>query len=209
MIAASQPPQRLTPSDYLTWEAQQPLKYEYLHGTAYAMTGGTLNHNAIAVNLTAALKPHLRGKGCKVFMADAKVEVTSSGPYFYPDIVVTCHPQDQQANDLIRYPSVIIEVLSPSTASFDRGEKFKWYRRIATLQEYVLIDTEQISLDCYRRQPSGTWELMPIPRDTPTTDTADTEPFQLTSLDFQCPLALIYEGIDLPDVPPYQSLLNL
>jgi Uma2 family endonuclease len=209
MIAATPTPHRFTPTDYLTWEAQQPLKHEYLYGTAYAMTGGTLAHNAIAVNLTTAIKPHLRGKGYKVFMADAKVEVSNTGPYFYPDIVVTCHPQDQHANDLIRYPSAIIEVLSPSTASFDRGEKFKWYRRIATLQEYVLIDAEQISIDYYRRQPSGTWELIPIPSDAVTSNIPDSDIFQLTSLDFQCPLSLIYEGVDLPDVPPYQSFLNL
>lgn len=209
MIAATPTPQRFTAADYLVWEAQQPLKYEYLQGLAHAMTGGTLAQNSIAVNLTTALKPHLRGKGCKVFMADAKVEVSSTGPYFYPDVVVTCHPQDQQANDLIRFPSAIIEVLSPSTASFDRGEKFKWYRRISTLQEYVLIDAEQISIDCYRRNASGTWELIPVPSDALIPESSDTEALRLTSLDFQCPLSLIYEGIDLPDTPPYESLLNL
>ncbi|NJN85611.1 MAG: Uma2 family endonuclease [Leptolyngbyaceae cyanobacterium SL_7_1] len=208
MIVTTPTPHRFSPADYLTWEAQQPLKYEYLQGVAYAMTGGTLAYNSIAVNLTTALKPHLRGKGCKVFMADAKVEVSSQGPYFYPDVVVTCHPHDQHANDLIRDPSVIIEVLSPSTASFDRGDKFKCYRRIPTLQDYVLVDAEQVSVDCYRRQASGTWELLPLPSDA-TSDSLDGELFRLASLDFECPLSLIYEGVDLLDVPPYQSLLNL
>lgn len=125
----------MSPETYLEWEAQQPLKYEYIQGQAYAMTGGTLPHNDIAVNLTAALKPFLRGKGCKVRMADAKVGITEQGPYFYPDIVVSCDQRDRKALKVIRYPQLIVEVLSPGTEGFDRGDKFKFYRRIQTLQE--------------------------------------------------------------------------
>ena len=127
--------QWMPPDAYLAWEAEQPVKHEYINGQVYAMTGGTLPHNDIAVNLTTILKTALRGRGCKVRMADAKVKVSERGPYFYPDVVVSCDDRDRRAITAIAYPTLIIEVLSPSTAAFDRGDKFKFYRQIPTLQE--------------------------------------------------------------------------
>ncbi len=138
--------QPLSPAEYLAWEAEQPNKHEYINGKVYAMAGGTLPHNDIAVNLTSALRETLRGTGCKVQMADAKVRISASGPYFYPDMVVSCDERDRRATDAISYPMLIVEVLSPSTAGFDRGDKFKFYRRISTLREYVLIDVEKVGV---------------------------------------------------------------
>ena len=186
----------MTPEDYLAWEAEQPIKYEYIDGEPYAMAGGTLPHNAIAVNLTTVLRNRLRGTGCKVYMADAKVRISTAGPYFYPDLVVSCDERDRRATDAIHYPKLIIEVLSPSTAGFDRGDKFKFYRRIPTLQEYVLIDTEKVGVDCYRKTSAGKWELTAYPDDA-----ADVENpiLELVSLDFQCPLALVYEEVEFPE----------
>jgi Uma2 family endonuclease len=193
MIAQVQHP-LMTPAEYLAWETEQPIKHEYINGEVYAMAGGTLSHNDIAVNLTAILRNTLRGSGCKVRMSDAKVKVSERGPYFYPDLVVSCDDRDRQATDAIRYPKLIVEVLSPSTAGFDRGDKFKFYRRISTLQEYVLIDAEKIGVDCYRKTNAGKWELTAYPEDM-----ADVENpiLELVSLDFQCPLALIYEEVEL------------
>lgn len=133
----------MSPQEYLAWEEEQPLKYEYIYGEAYAMTGGTLPHNSIAVNITTALRTHLRGKGCKVFMADAKVSVSEKGPYFYPDVVVSCEERDRRALKMVQYPCLILEVFSPGTEGYDRGDKFKFYRRLKTLQEYVLVDAEK------------------------------------------------------------------
>ena len=116
----------MTLAQYLDWEPQQLEKYEYLNGEAYAMTGGTIPHNRIAINLIAALHPHLRDRGCLVLGSDAKVVISESGPSFYPDVVVTCDPRDRTAIAAIRYPSLIIEVLSPGTESFDRGDKFRF-----------------------------------------------------------------------------------
>jgi Uma2 family endonuclease len=191
--------QHFTPPEYLDWEAQQPVKYEYLNGEVYAMTGGTLAHNDIALNLYAALRSHVRARKCRINVADAKVEV-SSRAYFYPDVVVSCHPQDQRAIDLIRHPTLIIEVLSPSTAGFDRGDKFKAYRRIASLQEYILVDAETMNVDCYRRstyasQPhQSTWELTAYSPEENPTDSSNPE-IVFTSIDFQCLLSLIYEEV--------------
>jgi Uma2 family endonuclease len=194
MIAQVHPP-LMTPAEYLPWEAEQLLKHEYINGKVYAMTGITLPHNDIALNLTSVLRNALRGKGYKVRMAGAKVKVSELGPYFYPDLVVSCDDLDRQATDAIRYPKLIVEVLSPSTAGFDRGDKFKFYRRISTLQEYVLIDAEKIGIDCYRKTSTGKWELTAYPEDTAD---AENPILELVSLDFQCPLALVYEEVEFP-----------
>ncbi|HEY9644837.1 MAG TPA: Uma2 family endonuclease [Chroococcidiopsis sp.] len=194
MIANAQP-QGFTPAEYLAWEAEQPIRHEYINGEVYAMTGGTLPHNDIAVNLISALRGFLRGTGCKARMADAKVRVSEQGPYFYPDVVVSCDERDRRATDAVYYPKLIIEVLSPSTAGFDRGDKFKFYRRIPTLQEYVLVDAEKVGVDCYRKTSAGKWELTAYPDDAAD---AENPILELVSLDFRCPLALVYEEVELP-----------
>jgi Uma2 family endonuclease len=194
MIANAQR-QPMSLAEYLAWESEQPIKHEYINGEVYAMTGGTLPHNDIALNLYSQLRPHLRERGCRGNIADVKVRVSAAGPYFYPDLVVSCDERDRRATEAIQYPKLIIEVLSPSTAGFDRGDKFKFYRRIPTLQEYVLIDAEKVGVDCYRKTSTGKWELTAYPEDA-----ADGENpiLELVSLDFQCPLALVYEEVELP-----------
>lgn len=186
----------LSPEAYLEWEAQQPIKHEYLNGEAYAMTGGTLAHNDVAVNLTTLLKSFLRGKGCKVRMADAKVGVTTKGPFFYPDVVVTCDSRDRSAKTIVQHPCLIIEVLSPGTEGYDRGEKFKRYRNIETLQEYVLVNADSMGVEIYRLNAAGKWELTPyFPEAEPEPITVD-----FASLNFQCKLTDIYEEVEfLPE----------
>lgn len=176
----------ISPQDYLDWEATQEIKHAYVDGDVFAMTGGTVAHNLIALNLASALKAHLRGKGCRVFIADVKVEVSETGPYHYPDVMVSCDPRDNNAIKLIRYPCLIVEVLSPSTANYDRGDKFTHYRQIPTVQEYVLIDTHQISVDRYRRLAPDHWDLQ--------TYSADSV-LDLTSVDWQESIALLYEDV--------------
>ena len=176
----------IPPQDYLDWEATQEIKHAYVDGDVFAMTGGTVAHNLIALNLASALKAHLRGKGCRVFIADVKVEVSETGPYHYPDVMVSCDPRDNNAIKLIRYPCLIVEVLSPSTANYDRGDKFTHYRQIPTVQEYVLIDTHQISVDRYRRLAPDHWDLQ--------TYSADSV-LDLTSVDWQESIALLYEDV--------------
>ncbi|MGP1382592.1 MAG: Uma2 family endonuclease [Thainema sp.] len=176
----------MSPQDYLDWEATQEIKHAYVDGDVFAMTGGTVAHNLIAGNLFALLKAHLRGKGCRVFIADVKVEVSETGPYHYPDVMVSCDPRDNNAVKLIRYPCLIVEVLSPSTANYDRGDKFMHYRQIPTVQEYVLIDAHQISVDRYRRLAPDHWDLQ--------TYSADSV-LDLTSVDWQESIALLYEDV--------------
>lgn len=187
MVATPQP-KYMTPQEYLDWEEQQPIKYEYINGEVYAMTGGTLAHNSIALNLASNLKTHVRGKGCKVFMADAKLGVSEKGPFHYPDVMVTCDERDKNAKKVIYHPSIIVEVLSPSTESFDRGKKFQQYRRISTLKEYVLISAEQLTVEAFRLNDRGIWELYTY---------MEGEEMYLNSVDFRCAIELLYEDVVL------------
>lgn len=187
MVATPQP-KYMTPQEYLDWEEQQPIKYEYINGEVYAMTGGTLAHNSIALNLASNLKTHVRGKGCKVFMADAKLGVSENGPFHYPDVMVTCDERDRNAKKVIYHPSIIVEVLSPSTESFDRGKKFQQYRRISTLREYVLISAEQLTVEVFRLNDRGIWELYTY---------MEGEEMYLNSVDFRCAIELLYEDVVL------------
>ncbi|MEG3863805.1 Uma2 family endonuclease [Microcoleus sp. herbarium12] len=199
--------QFMTPQEYLDWEEQQPIKYEYMKGEVFAMTGGILPHNSIAVNLTSALKNHLRGKGCKVFMADAKVGVSQNGPFHYPDVMVSCDPQDQRARKVIYHPCLIVEVLSPGTEAFDRGQKFRNYRQIETLKEYVLIEADRLNVECYRINEKGKWELTAYSLDATTTDETEVE-VDFPSVDFRCPISLLYEDVVFPEDNPEDSADN-
>ncbi|MCJ8279289.1 MAG: Uma2 family endonuclease [Rivularia sp. ALOHA_DT_140] len=151
--------QYMSPQEYLEWEKTQELRYEYIDGEVFAMTGGTKPHNRIAFNLGAELDNFLAKKGCEFFISDVKVQVSEAGPYHYPDVVVTCDERDKESIDMVQYPCLIVEVLSPSTEAFDRGKKFTRYRQSNTLQEYVLIESDEIAVECFRRNDEGLWVL--------------------------------------------------
>jgi Uma2 family endonuclease len=193
MIATPDKP-HMTPAEYLAWEEQQELRYEYLDGVVYprndiiGMTGGTLPHNDIALNLYSALRVPMRTRGCRVNVADVKVQIGNNGAFFYPDLLVSRHPQDLTALKFVCYPIAIVEVLSPATESYDRGAKFAYYRRLESLREYVLISSDRINVELFRLNDRQKWELTPYsPGDT----------LELVSLDFACPIELLYEAVDL------------
>ena len=185
-MVASSDTSYMSPSEYLEWEEQQDIKYEYINGEVFAMTGGTIPHTTIALNLASGLKNHLRGGNCRPFMADAKVGISENGPFTYPDVVVSCHPKDKKAINFIQFPSLVVEVLSQSTEAYDRGGKFQLYRQIPTLQEYVLISADKVGLDCFRLNDRGLWELHPF---------VEGNEVYLVSVDFRFPLSLVYEDV--------------
>ncbi len=195
MIARTQ---YFSPQEYLEWEAEQPLKYEYVNGQVFAMTGETIPHNQVAINLATLLKNHLGGRGCKILGGDAKVAIADNGPFHYPDVSVTCDNRDRNARQYIRYPCLIVEVLSPSTESEDRGRKFRHYRRIETLQEYFLIDPLSPSVECYRRNDRGNWELIHTFMETSTFTDNDPK-FDIVSVGLNVPLSLLYSDIELTE----------
>jgi Uma2 family endonuclease len=186
MIALKEDFPHFTPAEYLAWEEQQEFRHEFVDGNIYAMTGGTINHSAIAVNLIATLKNHLRGSGCQVLNSDAKVQTIESNSYCYPDVSVTCDARDRHADRFISHPCLIIEVLSPSTEAYDRGDKFRLYRRSPDLQEYVLVSTHEICLDVYQRNERSRWELMSY---------GAGDCVELKSINLTFPIAQIYEDI--------------
>ncbi|KZL50900.1 MULTISPECIES: Uma2 family endonuclease [Cyanophyceae] len=189
MIAIPQQPPKMTVQEYLEWEPQQDIRYEYVNGKIFAMTGGTIPHNDIALNLYTALRPHLRSKGCRVNVSDVKVQVTPNSPYYYPDLIVSCDSQDLKAHKFIQYPQIIVEVLSPGTSARDRGEKLSDYLKMPTLQEYLLIDSEKIAVERYSRGEGRMWLYYPyIPGDIIT----------LASIDFEFPIELLYENVIFP-----------
>nr|WP_264308954.1 Uma2 family endonuclease [[Leptolyngbya] sp. PCC 7376] len=182
----------MTPEEYLAWEEQQEYRYEYIDGEIIAMTGGSLAHNDIALNLYSLLRPHLKKRGCRINVADVKVQGKANSRYFYPDLVISCHPEDKQAKKWIQYPSTIIEVLSPSTANYDKSRKLKLYRQIPSLQEYILIDSQKVSVEMYQRQTGKMWGY---------TDYGLDEILTIPSIEFECSVALLYEDAILEDVP--------
>ncbi len=179
-----------TPDEYLKWEPQQEIKYEYVDGEVLAMTGGTIPHNDIALNIATALKAYLRGKKCKTSMADAKLGITENGPFHYPDVMVSCDERDRHATKFIQHPCLIVEVLSESTAAYDRGDEFKKYRRIKTLQEYVLIEQDTVTIDRYKLNEHGIWELHSYEQG---------DEIHLDSVDFSFPISLLYEDVEIPE----------
>ncbi|AFY36669.1 protein of unknown function DUF820 [[Leptolyngbya] sp. PCC 7376] len=192
MIAVADFPRKMTPEEYLAWEEQQEYRYEYIDGEIIAMTGGSLAHNDIALNLYSLLRPHLKKRGCRINVADVKVQGKANSRYFYPDLVISCHPEDKQAKKWIQYPSTIIEVLSPSTANYDKSRKLKLYRQIPSLQEYILIDSQKVSVEMYQRQTGKMWGY---------TDYGLDEILTIPSIEFECSVALLYEDAILEDVP--------
>lgn len=122
MIATPQQPPKMTIEEYLEWEPQQDIRYEYVNGEIFAMTGGTIPQNDIVLNLYRALYPHLRSRGCRVNVSDVKVQVSPKSIYYYPDVIVSCDPQDLNARKFIQKPKLIAEVLSPGTSAKDRGK---------------------------------------------------------------------------------------
>jgi Uma2 family endonuclease len=151
----------ITPQEYLEIERQAATKSEYLDGEIFAMSGATRSHNVIVRNLSRGLNPRQYGKPCEVYTNDMRVEVSPTGLYTYPDLVVVCgDPQFKDpSEDTLLNPTVIIEVLSKSTASYDRGEKFEQYCRLPSLTDYLLVSQDRAAVEHRTRQVDNTWQL--------------------------------------------------
>ena len=174
----------ISKEDYLEGEKVSPIKHEYRKGHVYAMTGAKNAHVLISLNLASILKEHLLKTECLTFMADTKLRLEEANCYYYPDVVVTCDERDINSNaDFILYPSLIVEVLSTSTAKFDRGEKFADYQTSPNLREYVLVNQSQKQVECFRLNEEGIWVSQVY-------GLGDEVEFK--SLDFRCPIDSIY-----------------
>ncbi|MCL6751557.1 Uma2 family endonuclease [Nostoc sp. CCCryo 231-06] len=148
----------MSAEEYLVWEPTQEERYEYWDGEVVMMSGATRNHNRISLNFSKFLDDALTDRSCEVYIVDVKVQVEPGQKYFYPDVVVTCDERDTDPQ-LVQFPCLIIEVLSPSTEAADRGKKFAKYRQSPTLQEYVLVQVAQPIVEVFRRNEQGKWVL--------------------------------------------------
>lgn len=177
-------------TDYLDNEAASATKHEFVAGEVFAMAGASKRHGTLAGNAFIALRQHLRGKPCAVFMADMKVRVKADTAYYYPDVVASCDPSDLSPDapkDHLQAPTLVVEVLSDSTEAVDRREKLLSYRRLPSLNEYVLIDQNKVWVEVFRRTPAG-W----------TQDIYEAgEMVQLRSVDLDLPMAELYADTDI------------
>jgi Uma2 family endonuclease len=179
-----------TLEDYLALEASSSTKHEFLAGQIYGMAGGTPEHAALKSAVTGLLFPKLRGGPCRLYDADLRVRVMSSGLYTYPDLTVICGPAERDSVDKssIVNPSVIVEVTSPSTQAYDRGDKFEHYKTIPTLREYLIVSHDERRLELWERSPQGTWEQ---------TVTGNGEVAQLSAVGATLAVAELYEAAGL------------
>ena len=173
--------------EYLAAEQHSPVRHEYIGGNVYAMAGASDRHNLISGNIYAMLHSHLRGKACRVFMADVKLrmQVRGENVFCYPDLMAVCDSRDTD-RFFKRFPKVLVEVLSEATERTDRGEKFLSYTQIDTLEEYALVGQDRMEITLFRRANRWKAELTSRPE----------EVLRLQSLEFTMPLAAVYEALE-------------
>ena len=152
----------MTAADYLLWEAGQTERHEFVGGETFAMAGAEDRHVTVTGNVYMALRQHLTSTPCRTFATDMRLHVAALGNYFYPDVMVTCSAADVASPLAKSEPKLIVEVLSPSTAAYDRGLKFSHCRNLPSLQEYVLVDIDTRAVDCYALGSDGLWVLHPF-----------------------------------------------
>jgi Uma2 family endonuclease len=162
LVVPVQPSRHFTPEEYLDLEIEADYRSEYINGEIYVMAGASEEHNIIAGNIYAALRPELRGSPCRMFMSEMRVKVEATELYTYPDVVVVCGEREYEVarrGMSLLNPVLIVEVLSESTEAYDRGARFQHYRQIPTLREYLLVAQEKQQIERFFRTDSGEWLL--------------------------------------------------
>ncbi len=192
-MAQPKPVPRYTPAEYLAQERAAETKSEYLDGEIFAMAGASRRHNLITGNVIRELGGQLRQRSCEVYPSDMRVRVPATDLYTYPDVVVVCEdPQFEDAElDVLLNPTLLVEVLSPSTAGYDRGIKFDGYRTIESLREVLFIAQESVYVVHYVRQDDGTWIL------TEVRDPQDRVP--VASIEAQLLLSEVYAKVQFDE----------
>ena len=198
---ASQQQPTCTPEQYLARERMAETKSEFFDGRTYAMSGASRSHARITTNLIAALHGQLRGRTCDVFTSDLKVRVSQTGLYTYPDATVVCgeaHFADD-AFDVLLNPTLVVEVLSPSTEAYDRGQKFAHYMRLPSIREYVLVAQSRMRVERFTRRDDGqAWVLTVAEGADATVD--------LPSIGCVLRVGDLYERVDLPPATPLRAV---
>lgn len=179
----------VSPEDYLRLEREAEEKHEYVGGKVWAMAGAGYAHNRICANLTGELHVQLRGKPCFVVGSDQRLQVLNASAFVYPDLTVVCgQPEfnEEKKPDTLLNPTLLVEVLSPSTSQYDRSDKFMLYRQIPSLRQYLVLDSLAVQAELYTLDEPGRWVL------TETRDLGAT--LALTSIGCEVALAEVYAG---------------
>ena len=180
--------------DYLAAEREElEIRHEFVAGEVFAMVGATVNHNIIVTNIVRELVSQTKGRPCLVFSTDLRVRIEEADASTYPDVLALCGEMQLYDNrrDVLLNPSLIVEVLSPSTEAYDRGGKVAIYRRLPTLREYLLVSQDKVAAELYVRQPDGRWLLSEY-------NAPDAE-VPLESIDCRLALLEIYDKVELTD----------
>ncbi len=193
--------QHYTIDEYLIMERDSQEKHEYRDGEIVAMAGGTYEHGQVIVNLLGELHVRLKGNPCHVHESNTRVRIARKALYCYPDITVICGPPQFDPLDTgrktVTNPRLVIEVLSPTTEAYDRGDKFTRYREIESFQEYILVSADRAMVEGYFRQGDGTWLF--------TVSAGREATARFRSIGVELPLAEIYAGVEFPPAPPEES----
>lgn len=186
----------ISEEEFWALEEGSEVKHEYFNGEIFAMSGGTNRHVVLSSNALAALIYQLRGRKCRAVSSDQAIRIENSGLITYPDVSVYCEPNrfEGRGDLALLNPVVIIEVLSQSTASYDRGAKFRHYQQIESLQDYILVEQNFVQVDHFHRLESNDWLLR-------TFSSLDDE-LSLESINCTLPLREWYDGVEVPDGPP-------
>ncbi|MCW6052362.1 Uma2 family endonuclease [Lyngbya sp. CCAP 1446/10] len=199
MIAIKENFPQLSPEEYFAWEEKQLEKHEYIDGQVYpmgicGMSGGSKNHSLLAVKFITLFSNHLEGSSCDTATSDLRINIVGTNNYIYPDVSVTCDDRDKTTTQYITYPSLIVEVLSPSTEAYDRGGKFRMYSKNSALQDYLLVSSTSIEIDFYHKKDTGEWLIINY-------QAGDT--IELKSINLSFAIEQIYRNLDLtPETTP-------
>lgn len=180
--------QQMSLEDYLAWENEQPGRNEFYRGEVFTMEDPRRVHGCIVANIGRHLGSRLEGSGYQVFATSMKLQIEDDA-VFYPDLMVTCDKADLATEMIFRAPTLVVEVLSPSTQAFDRGLKFAVYRRLPSLKEFILVDPDARSVEGFRRNDEGNWVLH---------DMSGGPALEVPSLGCSVPLAQVFDGVDPP-----------
>lgn len=191
MNASAIAKKRYTVDEYIEFEEKSQIRHEFHEGILYPIEDTSANHNEIIQNTVAMMRPVFRKRGCKIFHENIKLQIIEKGKYVYPDIMLTCDEDDKKSTFIMRHPSLIVEVLSKSTAPYDRSGKLNFYQTIPSIQYYLLIESRWQNVELYSRtEKDDVWTYQHFSKPTDIVD--------FPKLNFQLSLTDIYEGIDIP-----------
>lgn len=184
-----------TLAEYLTFEEASDEKHEYLAGHVYAMAWGSPAHNQICFNLSACIGSRIQGTDCRGYSSDQKIWIEAVQIGTYADVTIVCGEPSfyEHHKTLLLNPRVIIEVLSPSTETYDRGDKWSYYRQIPSLTDYLLVAQQRVQIEHYSRDRDGSWQYL--------RETNPTGEIILASINCRIPLTQVYIGIEFPPAP--------